>query len=66
METTHNIKIDNVNFEVFGDYEKADTTTGYKGGFSIMDVKINDDSVYQFLSENALEKLQIAVLEENY
>jgi hypothetical protein len=31
-----------------------------------MDVKINDDSVYQFLSENALEKLQMAVLEENY
>jgi hypothetical protein len=63
---THNIKLDNVNFEVIGDYEKADTTTGYKGGFFIMDVKINDDSVYQFLSENALEKLQMAVLEENY
>jgi len=62
----HNIKLESVNFEVIGVYDKADPTTGTSHGFSIMDVKVNDVSIYFALNGWCLEQLKLAVLEGNY
>jgi len=64
---THNIKLENVDFEVIGVYDKSDPTTGTPHGFSIMDVKNQQDiSIYWALNDWCLEQLKLAVLEDNY
>ena len=63
---THNINYDGVDYEVTGEWGSDDKTTGYKGGFSWMQICINGMDVSQHLNDNTIEGLQELVVEENY
>lgn len=64
--TTHNINYDGVDYEVTGEWDSEDKTTGYKGGFSWMQIHINGMDVSQHLNDATIERLQDLVVEENY
>jgi hypothetical protein len=66
MEATHNINYEGINFEIKGDYEQADNTTGYKGGWSTELILINDVDMYWMLTPNAIERINEIVIEQNY
>ena len=63
---THNINYDGVDYEVTGEWDLEDKVTGYKGGFSWMQIHINGMDVSQHLNDNTIERLQELVVEENY
>ena len=63
---THNINYDGVDYEVTGEWDEPEEETGYKGGFSWMQIKINDMDVSQHLNDNTIERLCELVVEENY
>jgi len=65
---SHNVKLEGIEFEVFGIWEESDETTGYSGGWSTFKVLINNDTVcgMWMLNDWALNKLSEIVVEENY
>ena len=63
---THNINYDGVDYEVTGEWDLEDKVTGYKGGFSWMQICINGTDVSQHLNDSTIERLQELVVEENY
>ena len=65
-KVTHCISYDGVDYEVFGEYHTPEEETGYKGGFSWMQIKINDMDVSQHLNQNTIDTLQDLVVELNY
>jgi len=54
---TYNITYEGVDYEVSGEWDSADETTGYKGGFSWMTIKINDMDVSWHIKEHVIETL---------
>lgn len=66
METTHNITYEGLDLEVLGEFEEADNTTGCKGGWSTLDIKINGTSLYWFLKPEIIEHISELILNENY
>jgi len=54
---TYNITYEGVDYEVSGEWDSADETTGYKGGFSWMTIKINDMDVSWHIKEYVIEAL---------
>ena len=63
---THNINYDGVDYEVTGEWGSDDKTTGYKGGFSWMQININGMDVSQHILDCIIERLCELVVEENY
>lgn len=63
---THNINYDGVDYEVTGEWDSEDETTGYKGGFSWMQIHINGMDVSQHILDCIIERLCELVVEENY
>ena len=66
MEATHSINYEGIDFEIKGDYEAADETTGYRGGWSTDLIMINGNDMYWMLNESAIEKINEIVIEQNY
>jgi hypothetical protein len=66
MEATHNINYEGIDFEIKGDYEIADETTGYKGGWSTELILINDVDIYWMLKPYAIQRINEIVIEQNY
>lgn len=54
---TYNITYEGVDYEVSGEWDPADETTGYKGGFSWMTIKINDMDVSNHIRQSVTETL---------
>lgn len=52
METT--VKIYNVNLLVIGNYECPDEEVGYRGGFTIDKIMLEDTNIYDLVSEHVL------------
>lgn len=63
---SHNIKLEGIGFEVFGEYEQPEE--GYLGGWSTLKVLINGSEVcgMWMLNEWTLNKINEIVVEENY
>lgn len=64
--TTHNIRYDFVDYEVNGEWDIEENETGYKGGFSWMQICINGMEVSQHLNDRTIERLCELVVEEKY
>jgi hypothetical protein len=64
--TSHRIKYEGLEFEVFGDWEDFEEETGYKGGWSTTMIKVNDIDIYFMLKENIIDILATILVEENY
>ena len=63
---THIIHYDGVDYQVIGEWDKPEEETGYRGGFSWMQIKINDMDVSSHLKEWVINKLVEMVVEQNY
>jgi hypothetical protein len=57
MNEIHNIKYEGIEFTVFGDYESPDDTTGYKGGFSVCSVKVNECDIIWMLKPIVIDRI---------
>ena len=55
---TKTIKVEGVEFECIGEYYEPDTSVGYYGGFDMEDVKVNGESMINFLDSKFLDYLQ--------
>lgn len=65
-EAIHEVQLELITFEVKGEWESADETTGYKGGWSTFSVQHQGIEMYQYLSYKALELISEKIVEENY
>jgi len=54
---TYNITYEGVDYEVSGEWDSADETTGYKGGFSWMIIEISGMDVSWHIKEHVIEAL---------
>jgi len=63
---SHNVKLEGIEFEVFGEYEQPEESS--KGGWSTFKVLINNSEVcgMWMLNDWTLNKLNEIVVEENY
>jgi len=63
---SHNVKLEGIEFEVFGEYEQPEEN--YSGGWSTFKVLVNNDTVcgIWMLNDWTLNKLNEIVVEENY
>jgi len=66
--TSHNVKLEGIEFEVFGIWEEGCPDTGYLGGWSTFKVLVNNSEVcgMWMLNSWTLNKLNEIVVEENY
>lgn len=64
--TSHNVKYEGLEFDVFGEYEQPEEETGFEGGWSTLSIKINDVECYWMLNPFVIERLGIIIVEENY
>jgi len=62
MQTTHNITYEGLELEVLGEFEEDDNTTGFKGGWSTLDITINGASLYWFLKPEIIEQISELIL----
>jgi len=53
----HDIIYEGLPIKVIGDYESPDDTTGYKGGFSVCSVKINDCDIIWMLKSIVIDRI---------
>jgi hypothetical protein len=63
---THNIKYEGLDLEVTGEYDSADETTGYKGGFSWMTIEVDGTDISWMLKDEIVEQIVELVTNENY
>jgi len=57
MEEIHNIKYEGLEITVFGDYENPDDTTGFKGGFAVCSVKVNECDIIWMLKPIVIDRI---------
>jgi hypothetical protein len=66
MEATHNINYEGLELEVKGEFEEAETETGYKGGWSYLSILKDDVDISWMLRPEIIETINEIIVQENY
>lgn len=64
--TSHRIKYEGLEFEVFGEWEEPEEETGYNGGWSTEKIMLGEVDVYWMLTPYVLNMIANCVVIENY
>jgi hypothetical protein len=62
----HNINYKGLDLEVIGEYDPPEEETGYKGGWSTEEIKINDVDCYSMFKDSVIGEIAEKVIEKNY
>jgi hypothetical protein len=59
----HTITYEGLEMTVFGDWEAPDNTTGYKGGWLTVLIKVNEVDIIWMLKPNIIDRISEIVTE---
>jgi hypothetical protein len=66
METSHRIKYEGLELEVFGNWEEPEEETGCKGGWSTEKIMLDEVEVSWMFTPYVLSMIASCVIIENY
>lgn len=66
METSHRIKYEGLELEVFGNWENPEEETGTEGGWSTLKIMLDDVEVSWMFTPYVLNMIANCVMVENY